>query len=68
MSDKKGNKIMETKVLDNLDIQGKSSQEKRPNAMKRHKEKEEEERKAEEMKKMSQDAGTVSQDVRRRGV
>jgi len=67
MADKIGGKIVETKDIDALIQQGEESRKAREAAMERRRQEEAAKQKEEEMKKLTEDAGTVSQEVRGKG-
>jgi hypothetical protein len=66
--ERKGGPIIKTDDLDALVRQGESSQQRREQAMKKHREEEQKKQKEEDMQKIVEDAGTVSQQERGRGV
>jgi hypothetical protein len=75
MTDRKGGNIIDTSAIDAVIRKGEDSQKAREAAMERRRKEEEEEAKkaaeeakAEEMKKLSQDAGTSSQTLRGKGI
>jgi hypothetical protein len=68
MADRIGGNIIKTSDVDDLIKQGKESQKAREAAMKKRREEEEEAKRLEDLKKLSQDAGTWSQQSRGKGV
>ncbi len=64
----KGGPIVKTEDLDALIKQGESSQQRREEAMTKRQREEEKTKKADEMQKLAEDAGTVSQQNRGKGV
>lgn len=68
MADRKGGNIIDTSAIDALIKQGEESQKAREAAMEKRRKEEEDAKKAEVMKKLSEDTGTSSQTARGKGV